>query len=208
MAERIHSARPLSYVLIALTFLVVTSASAPVPSAEELPDLELTDLWDSSRSLRSVAAQGTTLFFICDPGVKECREGAVFFESRASSMREAGIRPALIFRGKAPDVRSAVLNMDLDNPVYIDEDGHVIDSMLDQEVLPALLLAAPDGTVLKTVYGGGESLAGNIEQVIKPGTPEALPPQVARAGKEASGRWKYLVAAVALVVIGVVIFAE
>jgi hypothetical protein len=98
--------------------------------------------------------------------------------------------------------------MGLDNPVYLDEDGRVIDSMLDQEVLPALLLAAPDGTVLKTVYGGGESLAGNIVQVIEHLTPEATPPEGAQAEKETSGRWKYLVAIAALVAVGVVIFAD
>lgn len=208
MAGRIPYAMLFSCVLAALCLLAGASAPLSSPSGADLADLELTDLWDYSRSLRSILADGPTLFFICDPDVKECREGAVFFESRSRGIREAGIRPALIFRGRPPDVRSAVLKMGLDNPVYLDEDGRVIDSMLDQEVLPALLLAAPDGTVLKTVYGGGESLAGNIVQVIEHLTPEATPPEGAQAEKETSGRWKYLVAIAALVAVGVVIFAD
>ncbi len=197
----------MSFVLTALSFAVVASAPLPSACAAELPDLELSDLWDYSRSLRSIVAEGPTLFFICDPGVKECREGAVFFESRSPSIREAGIRPALILRGRAPDVRSAVLKMGLKSPVFVDEEGRVIDSMLDQDILPALLLAAPDGTVMETVYGGGESLAGNIGQVIEHVTLDAAPPEVAQAEKETSGRWKYLVAIAAIAIIGVVIFA-
>jgi hypothetical protein len=98
--------------------------------------------------------------------------------------------------------------MGLKSPVFVDEEGRVIDSMLDQDILPALLLAAPDGTVIKTVYGGGESLAGNIGQVMEHATPEVAPPEGAQAEKETSGRWKYLVAIAAIAIIGVVIFAD
>jgi hypothetical protein len=177
-------------------------------SAAELPDLEVKDLWDYPESLRAIVARGTTLFFICDPGVKECREGAVFIENRASSIREAGLRPVLLLRSSGPDVRSAALEMDLDTPIYIDEDGHVIGSMLSQDVLPALLLASPDGTIIDTVYGGGESLAGNLEQILMRETPEPPPPVVAEPEKESKGTWKLVAGIAALALIGLLIFAD
>lgn len=205
--------RYVSAIRTAVSFLVVLAVFAPalpgsgLSAREELPGLEVTDLWDYPESLSTIVAKGTTLFFICDPALKECREGAVFIESRAPGIREAGMRLALLLRGSGPDVRNAALQMDLDTPIYIDEDGRVIDSMLDQEILPALLLASHDGTVIETVYGGGESLAGNLERVLARGAPEPPPEKVAEPEKK-SGRWKYLLGAAAIIVIGILIFAD
>jgi len=202
----------------AAILLILGSLAPGLPgsdlSAAELPDLEVSDLWDYPQSLSTIVARGATLFFICDPGVKECREGAVFIENRAASIREAGFRPVLLLRSSGPDVRSAALEMDLGTPIYIDEGGDVIGSMLSQDILPALLLASPDGTILDTVYGGGESLAGNLGEILKREMPEPPPPVVAEPEvlaepeKEGSGTWKLLVGVAALALIGVLIFAD
>lgn len=194
--------------MAALLLAVVASAVTALPgpgTAAELPDLEVTDLWDYPENLRSIAADGVTLFFICDPGVKECREGAVFIENRTESIRDAGAELVLLFRGAAADVRSAALDMDLDSDIYIDEGGHVIDAILDEEILPALLLVSSDGTVLESVYGGGESLAGNIERVLQREAPERPPTEVAQPGKKASNKWKWVMGAAIVMTIGAVI---
>jgi len=195
-----------------LTFTVLAASALPLSSpavGAELPDLDVKDLWDYPENLRSIVADGTTLFFICDPKVKECREGAVFIENRASGINEAGAKLVMLFRGGAAEVRSAALDMDLDSDIYIDEDGHVIDAVLDEDILPALLLVSSDGTVLEAVYGGGESLAGNIEQILRYEVPEPPPPppaQVAEPEKKGSGRWKYILGAAAVIVLGTLLF--
>lgn len=177
--------------------------------ATELPDLDVTDLWDYPANLHSIAASGTTLFFICDPKVKECREGAVFIENRSSDIIAAGARLVMLFRGGAADVRRAALDMDLDSDIYIDEDGHVIEAILDEEILPALVLVSSGGAVLAAVYGGGESLAGNIEQVLRYEAPPPPPPQpqVARPEEKGPGKWKYILGAAAVIVLSALLFA-
>lgn len=198
-------------VLLVLMSLVVLLWASPLFSslfAAELPDLDVTDLWDYPRRLRSIAAEGSTLFFICDPDVKECREGAVFFDSRVTSIREAGFRPVLLFSGKPADVRSAVLKMGLDSPVYVDEHGRAIESMMEQEVLPALLLAEGSGEVLDVVYGGGESLAGNIEQILALHAAEPPPPIPAEPQKKSHRTYKVLAALAVITAVGIIIFAD
>ena len=205
---------------IVLSLLVCLAASAPaLPwsglAAATLPDLEVTDLWDYPENLSAVVAGGTTLFFICDPAVKECREGAVFIENRASTIRERGVRPVMLMRGSGPDVRNAALEMDLDTPIYIDGDGSVIDSMLDQDILPALLLASGDGAIVETVYGGGESLAGNLDRILARPTPPPPPPVVAEPEPEPaepeekkSRTYKILLGVAAVIIIGAIILAD
>jgi hypothetical protein len=95
--------------------------------------------------------------------------------------------------------------MDLDSDIYIDEGGQVIDAMLDEQVLPALLLVSPDGTVLQAVYGGGESLAGNIDRVLEREVPEPPPLQVARPEEEKSSKWKWILGTAAVVTVGALI---
>ncbi len=202
---------PLGLAVLLLAAQAACLAALPVRGlAARLPDLDVTDLWDYPRDLHSIAAQGTTLFFICDIDLKECREGAVFFESRARRIREAGIRPVMLLRGPAADVRSAALDMDLDLPVYIDPGGEVIAAVLGEGILPALLLVSPGGSVLATVYGGGESLAGNIEEAIRRAAPEAeaVPEREAEPVEKKSKTWKYLLGAAAVVLVGILILAD
>jgi hypothetical protein len=188
---------------------VLAPAIWSCPSARELPDLEVSDLLDYPVNLRSIAARETTLFFICDPALKECREGAVFFESRARAIRQAGIRPVLLLRGKGPEVRNTVLNMGIGSPVYIDADGRAVAAMLDEDVMPALLLARPGGEVIETVYGGGESLAGNIQNLSQRESHEQEPPpRPAAAEKKGHGTYKLLAAIGALIIIGFIVFAD
>ena len=196
---------------MSLTFTLLAAAialSTPV-GAGDLPDLDVTDLWDYPENLRAIVADGTTLFFICDPKVKECREGAVFIENRTPGITGAGAKLVMLFRGGAAEVRRAALDMDLDSDIYIDEDGHVIDALLDEDILPALVLVSSDGTVLEAVYGGGESLAGNIEQVLRYEAPQPPPPQVqvAKPEEKGSGKWKYILGAAAAVVLGTLLLA-
>jgi hypothetical protein len=193
--------------LRAAVLLLAVAAVCSTALATELPDLEVTDLWDYPENLRDIVARGNTLFFICDPEVKECREGAVFIETRESSIYEAGLKLVLLFQGAPAEVRRAALDMDLDSDIYIDEDGQVIDAILDEGILPAILLVSQDGTVLDAVYGGGESLAGNIDQILQPETPQPPPAQVAQSEKEKSGKWKWAVAAMAVITIGAIILA-
>ncbi len=210
MTGRISAAGKSLPLLILLALLGPAIPGSDAPAAE-LPDLEVTDLWDYSESLSGIVGEGMTLFFICDPQVKECREGAVFIENRAPSIREAGVRPVLLLRGSGPAVRNAALEMDLNTPIYIDGDGRVMDSMLDQDILPALLLVSHDGTIIETVYGGGESLAGNLERILMRAAPEP-PRQVVAAPEAGPGKksraWKILVGAAVLITIGVFALAR
>ena len=191
---------------------VFVPAFVAVPSAGDPEGLVVLDLWDYPAEFSTIYEEGPALFFICDLGAKECREGAVFFESRAANIREAGVQPIFLFRGDPAVVRSTVLSMNLDTPVYIDRSGDVIDGILEQEVLPALMLAAPDGTGMKTVYGGGDSLAGNIERILLREEPESPPPRVAEptAGPEEKRKatYKLLLGAAAVIIIGVLILAN
>jgi hypothetical protein len=207
MIERVSGFRAAAALLL---FFALAAPALPGPGAAagELPDVEVTDLWDYPENLLSIVAEGTTLVFICDPGVKECREGAVFIDSRARSIREAGARPVMLLRGAAADVRSAALDMHLDTPIYIDEAGDAIDGILDQEILPALILVSPDGTVLDTVYGGGESLAGNIEEILRRGSAEPPAPQVAGPEKKRSNAWKYALGAAAVIAAAAIILVD
>jgi hypothetical protein len=191
--------------LILLPALLLCSPAAS-SCAEHLPDLAVADLWDAPHNLRAIAAEGSTLFFICDTAVKECREGAVFFDNRSSEIQRAGVLPVFIFRGDPADIRTAVLKMDLASPVYIDQGGRLIEKVLEHHILPALVLAAPDGSILETVYGGGESLAGNIETVLER-EPAQAPVETAGAQEKGTARWwKYAAiaagaAAIALIAI-------
>lgn len=209
MAGRTPAARAAACLLMCLSVLLTALPPACL-SAAELADLEVLDLWDYPENLAALVEDGSTVFFICDPGLKECREGAVFIESRAARIREAGLRPVMLLRGSGPDVRKAALEMDLDTPIYIDEEGGVIDALLDQEILPALLLASKEGTVVETVYGGGDSLAGNLERILARAAPEPPPPVVARPEEKEkkSETWKIIAGIAALAIIGVIIFAD
>jgi|GEM_PF-2202935 len=176
--------------------------------AREIPDAAVTDLWDAPHNLRTIASRESTLFFICDLGVVECREGAVFFESRASSIRDAGMRPAFLFKGKPSEIRTIVLRLELDTQVYIDESGDVIEGLLDPAILPSILLVTPGG-IAAEAQGGGESLADNIERfLVAQAGPheEPVPPPE----KKHHPSWKYIatVAAIAGAVILALLIAD
>ena len=127
----------------------------------------LTDLWDAPVDLLRVCDGHATLLLICDPGLATCREGAVYFDSKAEMIRDEEVRPAIVLIGNPPDIRETVLDLDIRVPVFIDHGESVFESILNERILPALVLMDKDGQVLKTIYGGGESLDGNIRALIE-----------------------------------------
>jgi hypothetical protein len=133
------------------------------------PMLVLTDLWDSPHSLESICKGRSTVFFICDTELSVCREGAVFFDSRADEIEAHGMRAALIFAAQPAEVRDFVLRTNIGRPVYVDSGGRVFGTLLSDKVLPALVLVDGDCRHVRTLYGGGESLEGNIATLLGDG---------------------------------------
>jgi hypothetical protein len=127
----------------------------------------LTDLWDSPYRLEDIGRDHPAILFICDIDLSVCREGAVFFDTRAGQIEERGFRAALIFLGRPADVREFALRTQLNLPIYIDSDRSVFNSLLGEKVLPALVLLDPGGRKVRTLYGGGESLEGNISALLQ-----------------------------------------
>lgn len=150
------------WLITAVVFSATLSFASPAPA--------LTDLWDAPVDLPRVCGGEATLLLICDPGVATCREGAVYFDSKAGMIRDEDVRPAIVLIGNPPDIRETVLDLDIRVPVYIDQRESVFGSILYQRILPALVLMDKDGRVLETMYGGGESLGGNIRTLIETGT--------------------------------------
>jgi hypothetical protein len=144
--------------LIALALLATASPCQAAP--------ELTDLLDAAVDLPRLCAGDTTLLLVCDPGLATCREGAVYLDSKAGTIREARVRPAIVLIGEPAAVRETVLDLDIRVPVYIDRNETVFGTVLAERVLPALVLMDADGQVLETIYGGGDSLDGNIKALI------------------------------------------
>ena len=122
----------------------------------------LTDLWDGPVDLSRVCGGRETLLLICDPGVATCREGAGYFDSKAAMIKAGDIRPALILIGSPPEIRDVVLRLAIGVPVYIDATESVFESLLDKRILPALVLLDGGGEAVRSIYGGGDSLDGNI----------------------------------------------
>jgi hypothetical protein len=160
-------------------------------------DYVVQDLWDIPRSIESVCSGQTTLVFLCNLGVSTCREGAVYFDSQSDSIEASGIQAVCIFIGRPRDVRQAVLDLDLDVQAYIDEDRLFYEKVLEQKVLPALILLDGDGEVITTIYGGGESLDHNLRAVI-PAAPEQAPQ--AQPVRTHRWRWFAVIASVAALV--------
>jgi hypothetical protein len=137
------------------------------------------DLWDMPHSLESICSGRSVLFFLCDPDLRTCREAAVHFDSQAERIEAMEIEPIFLFRGRAENVRDAVLALDLSVPVYIDPDGQVFEAFLNQKVLPAMMLLDGRGNVVRTIYGGGQSFDNNLriilgEQEVKTGRRRGL----------------------------------
>ena len=149
------------------------------------PDLVLTDLWDSPHRLDDICDGRMTILFICDTELSVCREGAVFFDTRADVIEAEGLRAALVLTGQPAEARAFALRTRIDLPVFVDSGRQVFDKLLDQEVLPALVLTDGEGRHVRTLYGGGESLEGNIVILLEEG-----------AGK--SRRWWLILIPVAL----------
>ncbi len=147
--------------LLALTLLMTAALcfAAPAPA--------LTDLWDAPVDLSRVCDGHMTLLLVCDPGLATCREGVVYFDSKAGMIRDEGVRPVIVLIGRPPEIRETVLDLDIRVPVFIDARESVFGSILEERVLPALVLMDTDGEVLETIYGGGESLNGNIRALIE-----------------------------------------
>lgn len=132
-------------------------------------DLVLSDLWDSPHLLEDICNGRMTILFICDTELSVCREGAVFFDMRADEIEAEGLGAALVLTGPPADARAFALRTRIDQPVFVDSDRQVFDTLLDQEVLPALVLVDGEGRHVRTLYGGGESLEGNILILLEEG---------------------------------------
>jgi len=144
--------------MIAFALLATAALSAPAPA--------LTDLWDAAVDLPRLCAGDTTLLLVCDPGLATCREGAVYFDSKAGMIRDGEFRPVIVLIGDPAGIRETVLDLDIGVPVFIDKSETVFGSILAERILPALVLMDADGQVLETIYGGGDSLDGNIKALI------------------------------------------
>jgi hypothetical protein len=152
-------------------------------------------------TLGSVCNGKQTLLFVCDLGLQQCREGAVYFDTQAQAIRDRGFQPGCLFIGRPDEVRRYALALDLDVPVYVDTEAKVFRDVLDQRIMPVLMLLDGDGHLVRSVYGGGESLDHNVSLILEPerGT---------EPGPELSGRkWLWLAigaaAVVALVLIAI-----
>jgi hypothetical protein len=133
------------------------------------PDLVLTDLWDGPHRLDDICDGRMTILFVCDTELSVCREGAIFFDTRADEIEAEGLRAALVLTGQPAEARAFALRTRIDLPVFVDSGRQVFDKLLHQEVLPALVLMDGEGQHVKTLYGGGESLEGNIIILIEEG---------------------------------------
>ncbi|MFH1313452.1 MAG: hypothetical protein ABIJ00_09555 [Candidatus Eisenbacteria bacterium] len=131
------------------------------------PDTAVTDLWDMSHTLKSICNGRRTLIFLGDPGLITCREGAVYFDSKAGRVEARKIRPVCLFIGDPEAVRTYVLALHLEIPVYIDPEGRAYEALFNQKVLPAMALLDGEGNVVRTIHGGGQSLANNLEIILR-----------------------------------------
>jgi hypothetical protein len=162
--------------------LIVAVLLVPAPLSFAAP--ALTDLWDADVNLTRICDGDTTLLLICDPGLATCREGVVYFDSKAGMIRDMEVRPAIIMIGEPAGIRETVLALDVRIPVFIDRSQSVFGSVLSERILPALVLMDADGRVLATMYGGGDSLDGNIKNLIGTGTGDETD-----AGEEGGFNW-------------------
>jgi hypothetical protein len=159
----------LSALMLPVVLCCIVTAPLPAQPVEEAPELVLTDLWDSPHRLADICRGRSTVFFVCDTELSLCREGAVFFDARADEIEARGLRAALIFTGQPAAVRDFALRAEVYHSVYVDSDLRVFDTLLDKKILPALVLVDGEGRHVKTLYGGGESLEGNISIMIDNG---------------------------------------
>jgi hypothetical protein len=142
-------------------------AVAPWQACYGSPDTAVSDLWDMPHTLGSICDGQRTLIFMCNPDKSTCREGAVYFDSQAARIQGKLIRPICLFTGNPEDVRNHALALDLGVPVYIDSEDRAYEALLDQKVLPAMVLLDEGGNVTRTIYGGGQSLDNNLGIILK-----------------------------------------
>jgi hypothetical protein len=150
--------------VLALLFLVISPA---VTQAVEAPSMVLTDLWDGPHLLKDICGGRPTILYVCDTEASVCREGAVFFDARAKDIMAHGVQAILIFIGSPAGVRDLVITTGIIQPVYVDSGRRLFGGLLDEEILPALVLVDGDGRRIRTMYGGGESLDGNISMLLE-----------------------------------------
>jgi hypothetical protein len=165
-------------------------------------DYVVHDLWDIPHTIESICNGQETLLFLCDLNASTCREGAVYFDSQSDSIKAAAVRPICVFIGKPIDVRQIVLNLDLKTPVYIDEDGLIYENLLDQKVLPALILLGETGSLIRIIYGGGESLDHNLWTVMPLRAEDDVD-----TGPLKSRRWLWVVVLVSAAAVAALILA-
>ena len=149
-----------------LVLLLFLTQPGPARAAEG-PDIVLTDLWDGPHLLKDICGGRSTILYVCDTDAGICREGAVFFDARAKGIMAHGFQAVLIFIGTPADVRELVLSTGIVQPVYVDSGSRLFGGLVDEEILPALVLVDGDGRRIRTMYGGGESLDGNIAALLE-----------------------------------------
>ena len=160
--RKTHAVSLVGQVLLALSCLALLSPLF-APGAAAQTDLVFTDLWDSPHRLGAICDGRATILFVCDAELSVCREGAVYFDMKAEEIEAQDLGAALVLTGQPAEARAFALRTGIDHAIFVDSDRRVFETLLDQEVLPALVLVDGEGLHLKTLYGGGESLEGNID---------------------------------------------
>lgn len=152
---------------IGIYTLAASTLLTPLHTCHGAPEVEVSDLWDMPLTLGEVCNGTETLLFVCDLSLQQCREGAVYFDAQAKAIRANGFRPGCLFIGRPDEVRGYALALDLDVPVYIDSEARVFREMLDQRIMPVLVLLDGEGKLVRSVYGGGESLDHNLSLILE-----------------------------------------
>ncbi len=151
----------------ATIFIAIIIAFAGYASADQsgLNDLAVTDLWDVPHRLGEISAGRVLVIYFCKPEVEECREGAVYFDSQATRITAAGAKPICVFTGSPERIRDLALNLDLEIPIYVDS-GLIYQQVLEQKIVPAIIVFDRSGQKTIILYGGGESLATNLDSIL------------------------------------------
>jgi hypothetical protein len=183
---------------IGICTLVVSTLLTLPHTCRGSSEVEVSDLWDMPITLRDVCNGTETVLFVCDLGLQECREGAVYFDSRAKAIRTRGFRPGCLFVGRPDEIRGYALTLDLDVPVYVDSEARVFREVLEQMIMPVLVLLDGEGNLVRSVYGGGESLDHNLSLILEPEPVTEPRPGPSR------GKWLLLALAAAVAAIAVI----
>ena len=153
----------LTVIAAILSVMIVPHVSG---NTVDIAHLKVTNLWDEPRTIAEICGGQTLIIYICRPDLTTCREGAVFIDSQQARIASAGARPVCIFLGDPETVRELALRLDLKVEIYVDSDEVFYEEVLDQRILPAIVAVDGSGRRFAIRYGGGESLAANLDSLL------------------------------------------